>query len=166
MHAEAYNAVAERLKGIAPPRSVVEFGSKNVNGSVRPLFSSAVTYVGIDCAPGPDVDIVMDAALFEPVLRPACVVCCEVLEHAENAQDIVTNAVDILEQTGIVIITCASTCRAPHSAVDGGALREGEFYRNVEPDMLRLWLEMAGAVRVEVEHNAECGDAYAVGFKP
>lgn len=165
MHSQAFRAVEERLKGLTPPRSVVEFGSRNVNGSVRPLFKGAM-YTGVDVEPGPCVDIVMDAALFEPAIRPACVVCCEVLEHAPNAQAIVTNAVDILESGGVVIITCASTGRPPHSAVDGGPLRKGEFYRNVPPEELLNWLEKAGAERVKVAHNVECGDAYAIGFKP
>ena len=165
MHTAAFRAVEERLKSIDPPRSVVEFGSKNVNGSVRPLFRDA-QFVGVDIVPGPCVDVVMDAASFKPALRPTCVVSCEVLEHAENAQDIVKNAVDILEPGGVVIITCASEGRAPHSAVDGGQLREGEFYRNVSPQQLLLWLELAGAERVKVAHDTALGDAYAMGFKP
>lgn len=165
MHAAAFRAVEKFLEGVAPPASVVEFGSKNINGSVRPLFRDA-EYVGVDVVPGRGVDVVADAADFIPVVQPDCVISCEVLEHAENAQDIVTNAVDILSPGGMVIITCASDGRAPHSAVDGGPLREGEFYRNVPPQMLLLWLEMAGAECVKVLHDAGCGDAYAMGFKP
>lgn len=165
MHVEAFQAVSDFLQGMKPPRSVVEFGSRFINGSVRPLFRGA-SYVGVDLAPGPCVDVVADAATFTPSLRPACVVCCEVLEHAENAKDIVINAVDILEEGGIVIVTCASTGRAPHSAVDGGAVQDGEFYRNVPPEELLVWLEGAGAERVKVLFNQDRGDAYAVGFKP
>lgn len=165
MHTAAFRAVEERLCGVVPPQMVVEFGSRNVNGSVRPLFPGAL-YVGVDVAPGSCVDVVADAASYEPVVKPSCVVCCEVLEHAENAKQIVTNAVNILEPGGIIIVTCASDGRAPHSAVDGGPLREGEYYRNVPPDELLRWLEEAGAERVQVTYNEACGDAYAVGFKP
>ena len=165
MHVEAFQAVADFLQEAEPPKSVVEFGSRFINGSVRPLFRGA-SYVGVDIAPGPCVDVVADAATFKPALRPACVVCCEVLEHAENAKAIVANAVDILEDGGSVIVTCASTGRAPHSAVDGGQVQVGEFYRNVPPETLLAWLEEAGAERVKVLFDQGRGDAYAVGFKP
>lgn len=37
---------------------VVEFGSYNVNGSLRPIFNEHCEYIGIDMSPGPGVDIV------------------------------------------------------------------------------------------------------------
>jgi hypothetical protein len=40
----------------------------------------------------------------------------------------------------VFIVTTATTGRAPHSAVDGGVLRAGEFYRNVSPEELNTWL--------------------------
>lgn len=167
MHAEAYVAVAKRIQELAKPlRSVVEFGSRNINGSVRPLFPEYASYVGVDAMDGPDVDVVMDAESFVPMRAPNCVVCCEVLEHAANAKRLVEHALMILALKGAVIITCASTGRAPHSAVDGGAVREGEHYRNVTPQELRSWLEEAGAVFIDVEHHADRGDVYAMGFKP
>jgi hypothetical protein len=41
---------------------VLEFGSRNINGSVRPLFPYASEFVGVDLVDGPDVDVVGDAA--------------------------------------------------------------------------------------------------------
>lgn len=163
MHVAAYRAVSSRLQAVDPPVCVVEFGSKNINGSVRPLFRGAA-FTGVDVVAGPDVDVVADAASFTPEVAPDCVVCCEVLEHAENAQAIIKNAVRILRPGGLVIVTCASDGRQPHSAVDGGALREGEFYRNVPPSLLASWLADAGAVG-EVEHSADNGDVYASARK-
>jgi hypothetical protein len=164
MHMQAFQAVAEFLRGQSLPRNVVEIGSKNVNGSVRPLFPGA-SYVGVDVVEGPCVDVVADGAVFKPAVPPDCIVCCEVLEHAENAQEMVANAVDILQPGGQVIITCASDGRAPHSAVDGGPLRAGEFYRNVPPNLLQQWLELAGAKDIQIAYAADCGDVYAMGFK-
>lgn len=166
MHTAAFRAVEDFLRSVKPPQFVVEFGSRNVNGSVRPLFQRATVYVGVDVVPGQGVDVVMDAADFDHPNEADCVVCCEVLEHAANAKEIVVNAVDVLAPGGAVIVTCASDGRAPHSAVDGGPLRDGEFYENVSPLTLLAWLEGAGAERVKVMHNKACGDAYAIGFKP
>src|SRR5690242_14807098 len=42
-------------------KTVLEVGSYNVNGSVRPLFESAKEYIGVDFRPGPGVDYVMNA---------------------------------------------------------------------------------------------------------
>jgi SAM-dependent methyltransferase len=65
---------------------VLEVGSQDVNGSVRPIFENAncTEYIGIDIAAGPRVDRVMDAHAIADVWEPATfdtVVCCEMLEH-------------------------------------------------------------------------------------
>ena len=45
-------------------KRVLEVGSYDVNGSVRPLFEGAKQYIGIDSRPGPGVDLVMSARSF------------------------------------------------------------------------------------------------------
>ena len=45
--------------------------------------------------------------------------------------------------------------RAPHSAVDGGPLRGGEFYRNVTADTLTGWLVDAGFTSFDVDDVGE-----------
>lgn len=71
--------------------SILEVGSMNVNGSVRDSFDQA-DYVGIDQAPGPGVDEVVNvhyipgrALQAGPIPRLAqpndLVLCLEVLEH-------------------------------------------------------------------------------------
>ncbi len=48
-------------------KSVLEIGSLNINGSIRPFFEQC-TYVGVDLGEGADVDVV---AAWESVLH-AC----------------------------------------------------------------------------------------------
>jgi len=65
------------------PARVLEVGSLNVNGSVRPLFGNA-DYTGVDRVAGPNVDMVLDAHALETVFDDMtfdCVVCTEMLEH-------------------------------------------------------------------------------------
>ena len=60
----------------------------------------------------------------------------------------------------------ATEPRAPHSAVDGGPLRHGEYYRNVEPDVLRAQLLTAGAEAVTLHVDRWRGDLYARARRP
>ena len=148
MHPAAYQFVlaAIPLAGLHPASRVLEIGARDVNGSVRPLFGPC-TYVGLDIAPGPGVGVIADAGSWDPVADIGyrgpvvfdTVVCCEVLEHADNARAIVRNAFRLLTDGGLFIMTCAGDGRGPHSAVDGGPLRPGEFYHNVGTREFEEW---------------------------
>lgn len=148
MHAEAAQYVNRFAH--AEPITVVEIGSLNINGTVRSLFPAA-SWHGIDVVDGPDVDEVADGATFVPGQPVDLVVCCEVLEHTEAWRDIVTNTANMLKPGGRVILTAAGPDRLPHSAVDGGRLRDGEYYANISADELTEALESAGFVDVAVE---------------
>lgn len=163
MHPAALSFATHVVRTIRPPRRVLEMGSRNVNGSVRPLFAGAA-YVGLDLLPGPGVDVVADAAtwpgdgkLFD------CVVSTEVLEHAPGAARICANAHRLLTPGGVLILTMAGEGRPPHSALDGGELRPGEFYRNVPRPMLAGWLA-AFVVRL-IDAASHGGDIYALAVK-
>jgi SAM-dependent methyltransferase len=64
---------------------VLEVGSYDVNGSIRPLFTDHARfpyYLGVDMQAGPEVDRVMKAdCLLLPSGSFNCVVCVEMLEH-------------------------------------------------------------------------------------
>lgn len=165
MHAEAYAFVATAAQHHQPGGVVYEIGSRNINGTVRGLFRNAAVYIGVDVVGGPDVDLVADAATYRPPLPPATVVCCEVLEHTEKAEAIVTQAASVLAPGGLLIITCAGEGRAPHSAYDGGPLREGEYYRNLLPWEIRQWASEAGVDAVQMSWSENPGDSYYVGRK-
>lgn len=121
------------VQQLAPRYSVVEFGGRNFNGSVRPLFSSAASYVVTDLYPGFNVDWVGDALDYTPPEPIDTVVCCEVLEHSAEWPQLLEHAHAILPERGVLILTCAAPPRAPHSTFDGNQVRPGEYYCNVEP---------------------------------
>jgi SAM-dependent methyltransferase len=79
------------------------------------------------------VDVVADAATWVPDREYDLVVCTEVFEHAERWRDICATAWRAAKPGGRLILTMAGPGRAGHSAVDGGPLRDGEYYRNVDP---------------------------------
>jgi len=125
---------------------VLEFGSRDINGSVRQVFRRAARYVGVDVSEGPGADIVADAATVDVPGAWDVVVCCEVFEHAddETCAGMCANAYRHLKPGGVFIATMAGLGRAEHSAVDGGPLQPGEFYRNVDRPTLSGWLVAAG----------------------
>lgn len=144
------------------PIDVLEFGSRDINGSPRRLWPNA-TWFGVDVVDGPGVDEVADAATWSG--DPAdVVVCCEVFEHTDCWREIVANMAAHTRPGGRVIVTAAGPDRLPHSAVDGGPLRDGEFYANVHPAELLEALSSAGLTQVDVVVNG--GDVYGTGVRP
>jgi SAM-dependent methyltransferase len=167
MHVEARRYVWEQLQELPHRTTVLELGSRNVNGSVRDLFTGS-WYLGIDVRPGPGVDVVADATTYTPPSPPDTVLCLEVLEHTADAPAILANAHRILAPGGVLLATMATHPRAPHSAFDGGGLKPGEYYRNVDLSELSDWLQAAGfaapdAVRWEMD--TEHGDLYVCATK-
>lgn len=163
MHREAHAFVAARVAALAPVGAVVEIGGRDINGTVRGLFGEA-PYVSVDLADGPGVDVVADGCAYRPITTPAVVVCCEVLEHAPDAHLLCENVYGMLRPGGVFIVTAAGEGRTPHSAIDGGALRPGEFYRNVRRDVLEQWLWQFRPY-VEIVVDGEAKDIYAFASK-
>ena len=147
MHSEA----AEWLEryGNADPMAVLEIGSLNINGSARVHWPNAC-WLGIDRQRGPGVDVAVDFLDWESDGQYDVVVCCEVLEHCSEWRAIVGRVRPLLLQSGYFVGTCAGPLRAPHSAVDGGPLRPGEYYANLTADELLQALQDAGFLRAIV----------------
>lgn len=150
MHDAAYEWVRSHAPG--SPGMVLEIGGRNINGTIRDLFHTATTYVALDYVDGDGVDVVADAATWEPDRQYDTVVCCEVFEHTPAWRNICRTAYTALAPGGLFIITCAGPGRAQHSAVDGGwRLHPGEHYQNVTPNELREALETTGFRDVHTE---------------
>ena len=64
---------------------------------------------------------------------------------------------------GVFIMTAAGEGRLPHSAIDGGPLRQGEFYHNVTASELEGWL--SGFAEARITTNPQAGDIYARAVK-
>lgn len=164
MHDEAARYVARTLaERFLAPRRVLEIGSYNVNGSIRPLFWSADAYVGIDLRPGPGVDWVGPASDYAET-RFDLVVCCETLEHDPEPVMTIDAAWRALRPGGHLILTAASHTRPPHSCDGLPVVPATEHYQGIHPDDLRTMLAHWGTV--SIEHHATRGDVYAVAQKP
>jgi hypothetical protein len=164
MHAAAFDFVKWAVDHFTARGPVLELGSRNINGSVRGLFAHcAPPYIGLDLVAGAGVDVVADAATYIPAVKMQTVVCCEVFEHTPAAAQILDHiARQLLAANGLVIVTCATTGRLPHSARDGGPLQPGEFYRNCAPAQFEGWAKAAG-LDGAVLATTPAGDLYYVG---
>lgn len=172
MHKEASEFVAHVAAILPTGLRIVEFGSRNVNGSVRDHFQGAASYLGIDLMPGPGVNLVMDAAHFdEHKIGPFdVVVCCETLEHAAEPAAICEAAYNVLAPGGVFIVTAANEKREPHSAIDGGKIRDGEPYQAITRRMLDTDSAAEGALlnrfrSVVIREFDGHGDIYLLAIK-
>ncbi len=140
---------------------VIEIGSRDINGRVRDLFPNA-NWLGLDLQAGKGVDIVCDAATYQPEVGVDMVVCCEVLEHTADWRKIIDNCLSWIAPGGRLIVTCAGTGRQPHSAHDGGPLQPGEHYENITPAELCEAMQRCG---VWIDSAESCGsDTRASGI--
>lgn len=149
MHAEAFAFVRQFCT--QDPVSVIDIGSRDINGTCRPHFPHAI-YYGLDLYAGPAVDWVGSALDYSPHDTVDVVICAEVLEHTSEWREIVTRGAAWLNHGGHMIITCAGPGRAPHSHIDGCQLRPNEYYGNVIPSELREVLTESG-LRVIICHS-------------
>jgi hypothetical protein len=161
MHKEAFEFVEQFASN--RELSVIEIGSRNINGSVRSLFPNA-TWVGLDLHDGPDVDWVGDSRNFEPQVKVDMVVCCESIEHAEGWYDMLRVAAKWVKPNGQMIITCAGPGRAPHSHIDGCQLRLGEHYNNISAVDVKRCLTDAGMDVLICRKHGD--DTQAIAVRP
>jgi hypothetical protein len=164
MHDAAFQWVARHAT--LAPGAVLDLGGRDVNGSPRPLFANANPYVVLDILPGPNVDIVADAVAWSPDREYDVVLALEVFEHTAYWGRICKTVFAALRPGGMAIFTMAGPGRPPHSALDGGPLREGEFYANVYPGDLEIVLRECGFTDVVVDYQPGPADTRAVASKP
>lgn len=158
MHPGAYDWLAEHIGDTAKLR-ILEIGSRDVNGSPRPLCEGAAEYIGIDVREGRGVDQVVAAADYDGKGAFDLVISSEALEHTPDPQEIIACARRALKTGGRLLITAAAPDRAPHSCDGYPTVPDDEHYANIEPDELQAWL--ADWSDVTIEHHAERGDVYA-----
>ena len=110
-------------------RSVVEYGSYNINGSIRPILNSS-SYVGLDWRAGPSVDVVSLAHEFKSEIMFNAVVSASMLEHDPYWEKSLENMSKHLLDDGILILSWGAARNGAHclaEAPDGAfhALKAG-----------------------------------------
>lgn len=136
---------------------VLEVGSFNVNGTIRPFFLEE-GYVGCDISEGPGVDAVLEDPRTLPFENDqfGIVVSTEMLEHAEFPDEILAEMARVCRPTGTVLVTTRSPGFPHHNPPD---------YRRYTEDELRIALEKAGFERVIVENDPQVPGVFGIGWK-
>lgn len=166
MHAQAFAFVRRALEGRdLAGAAVLELGSYNVNGSVRPLFveRGIASYHGIDRREGPGVDEMADAAEYGARNKFDVVVTTEMLEHAPDPQACIQMAKRALKPGGLLIVTAAAPERQIHNNDGGSQLADKEHYGNIAPADLAEWVKWPIMM---VQHEPAIGDVYMIAQKP
>lgn len=114
--------------------SVLELGSRNINGSPRTQWPAGTRWLGIDAHAGRDVDVVGVAHEQIPVHVEGAVdvvVTTEMLEHDPFWQRTLEAAVQVLRPGGLLLLSCASKRRSPHHLEDSPV---PGHYEGLDPD--------------------------------
>lgn len=116
-------------------KRVLEVGSANVNGSVRPQIEAfhPARYLGIDLAPGPGVDLAVPGGVeaFAP-LRPDhydLVVSCEMLEHAQRWEQAFRAMASMVAPGGALVLTCRGPGFPFHNPPDHWRFTPSDLWR-------------------------------------
>lgn len=103
------NLSKEEVKG----KKVLEIGSRNINGSLRPYVESLEpkSYVGIDIIDGPGVDKICGVEELVDTLGEQefnIIIATELIEHVQDWRTAIHNIKKICNLNGIIIITTRS----------------------------------------------------------
>lgn len=165
-----------RVKSLYPNHfkkvTVTEFGSLNLNGTVRDFFEDC-HYTGVDLIDGPGVDVVSRChEYFRPEERPDTVISCEMLEHDEHWEESLQHMAVILNPGGLLILTCATKGRAEHGTSDhspADSPATNDYYRNKDMHDItialseHLWDNHFDVIHMEV--NRTSSDLYVYALK-
>jgi SAM-dependent methyltransferase len=126
----------EELRG----RGVLEVGSLDVNGSVRPLIMNCfqpAEYVGVDMQAGKSVDVVCPAEQLVERFggnRFEVVISMEMLEHARDWRACISNMKNVCRTGGIILMSTRSKGFRYHAYPN-------DFWRFEQEDMKRIFAD-------------------------
>jgi len=160
-------SVKERFPEMFQRKQVLEVGSLNINGSIRAFFEQC-TYIGVDLARGPCVDVVArgeDLTYSDGFFD--VVASCECFEHIPDWAKIFNNMVRMSSK--LVFFTCATTGRAEHgtnrSNPADSPFTAHDYYGNVMEEDIRRDCDLSQFSSFEFTTNEDAKDLYFWGFK-
>ena len=143
---------------------VVEFGSRDINGTPRQHFGKPLEWVGIDCKGGKNVDIVGLCHEYDPDHADYdVVVSTEALEHDPYWEKTLQQAAKLLRSGGVFAMTCGSENRPAHH-LDDSPIRG--YYGGRSPAEIREVLEeCAEWSELQVSYDRKNLDVVCLGVK-
>jgi len=112
--------ISQHLSDDWTDKRVLEIGSYQVNGSIRPFFQGSA-YLGVDLMEGAGVDVVSEGSELD---RPDEIfdlsVSCECFEHNPKWLATFLNMYRMTRKGGAVVFTCAAKGRLEHGTTRTG----------------------------------------------
>lgn len=152
---------------------VLEVGSLDINGSVRPYFENA-DYLGIDVGEGPGVDRVVGGhELDAPDDAFDVVLSCECMEHNPYWAETIENMIRMLRPGGLLLMTFGGYGRPEHGTarafpdVSPLTLARGwDYYGNLGRAEMRSIASLREEIRpLFLGENWKNCDFYVAGLK-
>ena len=99
-------AIGRALDRLGIYEPVLDIGSRDINGTIRPLLPDGVEYVGVDREPGPNVDNVVGLDLSHACVTASfgTVVCNSTLEHDPTFFDTVREIYRVARPGATIVI--------------------------------------------------------------
>lgn len=117
MHPTAYKncqefkeAYHDHVVGINDEYKIIEIGSQDVNGSLRPIFPPGLEYIGVDFVDGKGVDVKLDDPYVLPFEDASAdvIVCSSVFEHSELFWVLYLEIMRVLKPHGLFYLNVPS----------------------------------------------------------
>jgi SAM-dependent methyltransferase len=170
MHTEQVN-YCRLIKKLFPDYfktgKVLDVGSLDVNGNNRYLFEHQ-NYLGIDIAPGKNVDIVCHAADFTSSEKFDTIISTEAFEHDSRWKDSLKHiCTALLKPGGLFVFTCATYPRPEHGTKRTDT-ESSPFTTNYYMNLDITDIERTGILKLFKEYgfwiNRAHGDLYFFGI--
>lgn len=150
---------AENMDGIR----VLEVGSYDINGSVRPYIESlgVADYLGVDAQAGPGVDRVVNCEHLVDEFgygKWQLVVSTEMLEHARNWRTCCEQMAKMVAPRGLLLITTRSPGYPYHPCPD-------DYWRYTKYDLARIF-DILGLVTMRIEDDPMGAGVFGLAWKP
>lgn len=147
-------------------KQVLEVGSLNINGSIRPFFEQCL-YVGVDIGEGRDVDLVARGENLAYLDESFDVVAsCECFEHNPKWVATLNNMIRMCG--GLVFFSCATTGRPEHGTrrtTPADAPFCNDYYRNLTEEDVRQAVDLSVFKDYQFISNDTVHDLYFWGIK-
>jgi len=146
MHKESkefLESVKEKFPEYFEESRVLDIGSCDINGNNSYLFGGC-DYLGLDLAPGPNVNIVCKTGDFRPDQFFDVVISTNTFEHdKEWARSIRNIVLRILRKGGLFVFSCSGPGTLEHGTVNASPEASlssavwGDYYRNLTETDIR-----------------------------
>lgn len=135
-----WNACQKKYPRYFQNTCVIEFGSYNINGSVKSHFDTPSKYVGVDWRPGPGVDLVSFAHELVCDDKFDVVISASMLEHDPYWKKSILRMLEVLSHDGILLLSWGSALNAEH---EHDTACDGQFHALPAGQVLKLLADEA-----------------------